>query len=278
MYEHLASARDAVAPRIGATPEIAMVLGSGLGALAREVRDATVIPYAEIPHMPRSSVEGHAGELVVGTLGGRRVAILSGRVHYYEGHGMDAVVFGVRLAALLGIPKLFLTNAAGGVDTDMRPGDLMVIRDHIHTFIPSNPLRGDNDTRLGPRFPDMTEAYDRRMRNLLRDAAEELSIELHIGVYVCVPGPSYETPAEVRMLRNLGADAVGMSTTGECIAARHAGMRVVGLSCITNLAAGLGSSELSHEEVKETAGAASGRLRALVLRFLERLDEAGGEA
>jgi purine-nucleoside phosphorylase len=221
--------------------------------------------------MPTGKVEGHAGELVAGRLGGLPVVMLSGRAHYYEGFSMPEVVFGVRVCRLLGAETLFLTNAAGGLTSELRPGDLMLIRDHIHLLTGDNPLRGPNESRFGTRFPDMTDLYRRHHRDLMARVARANGIDLKSGVYVCVPGPSYETPAEVRMLRLLGADAVGMSTTAEAIAAAHAGMAVVGVSCITNAAAGLGGSALNHDEVKEVAGQASASLQTLAVAFAEAL-------
>lgn len=256
-------------------PACAFVLGSGLGGLAAHVQDAVRISYADIPHMPRGRVVGHAGELIRGRLGALPVVMLSGRAHYYEGFSMSEVVFGVRMCRLLGAETLVLTNAAGGLNMDLRPGNLMLIRDQIHLFVGDNPLRGANDERFGTRFPDMTDLYTRELRQMLRDVASDQSFDLRSGIYVCVPGPSYETPAEVRMLRSLGADAVGMSTTAEAIAARHAGMSVLGISCITNLGAGLGSGELSHDEVKEVADLAGGALQKLALGFAERLAARG---
>ena len=273
-YERLTAARDMVRARIPDEPHVALVLGSGLGGMAGEVEDAVRLPYSEIPGMPVPRVDGHSGTLVAGQLAGRRVMVFSGRSHYYEGHDIDDVVFGVRLARLCGAKILFVTNAAGGINTDLGPGDLMIIRDHIN-FMGINPLRGTNDERLGPRFPDMTHAYEQPLRLLLREAAELEGVQVHSGVYVGVAGPSYETPSEIRMLRKLGADAVGMSTVPEVIAARHMGMRIVGLSCITNLAAGLGGAQiLDHEEVKGVGRRVAGDMRRLLLRFLEILPEA----
>ena len=272
-FDRLARARDAVAPRLPGVPRVAVILGSGLGSLAGEVADAVRIPYGEIPGMPVPKVDGHEGTLVAGTLSGQRVIVFSGRAHYYEGHGIEDVVFGARLARTCGASILLVTNAAGGIDTDLRPGNLMAIRDHIN-LMGVNPLRGPNDERLGPRFPDMTVAWDRELRALLRDAARAEGIPLRAGVYCGLAGPSYETPAEIRMLRGLGADAVGMSTVPEAIAARHMGMRVVGLSCITNLGAGLGAGEiLDHADVKDMGRRVAGDMRRLVLRFLEDLLE-----
>lgn len=272
-FDRLARARDVVAPRLPGVPRVAVILGSGLGSLAGEVDDAVRIPYGEIPGMPVPKVDGHDGTLVAGTLAGQRVIVFAGRAHYYEGHPIEDVVFGARLARTLGASILVVTNAAGGLDTDLRPGNLMAIRDHIN-LMGTNPLRGPNDERLGVRFPDMTVAWDRELRTLLRDAARAEGIPLRSGVYCGLAGPSYETPAEILMLRKLGADAVGMSTVPEAIAARHMGMRVVGLSCITNLGAGLGAGDvLDHADVKEMGRRVAGDMRRLVLRFLADLPE-----
>ncbi len=282
--ERLAHAAGEVQRRAGTeVPAAAIVLGSGLGVLAEQVEGATILPYGEIPGMPTSGVEGHAGKLVAGWLEGQRVLVFSGRVHYYEGWDLPDIVFGVRLARLLGASRLVLTNAAGALHSDLDPGDLMLIRDHIHLLFGLNPLRGPNLDEFGPRFPDMTHVYPLRLRKLFVRAARELAgegivdVPLKSGVYASLPGPSYETPAEVRLLRHLGADAVGMSTTAEAIAARHAGMEVAGVSCISNRAAGLADGTLSHEEVKETAARASQAFVALLCRFVRLLGDRGAE-
>jgi purine-nucleoside phosphorylase len=228
-----------------------MVLGSGFHGVADRVRVETRIPYAKLPGIPRPSVPGHAGELLVGTLEGVEVAILSGRAHFYEGHDLGEVTFAVRTMAAWGIKDLVLTNAAGGINRRFRPGDLMMLKDHIN-FIGANPLRGPAEPGL-TRFLDMSRAYDPELRSLMKKAGKRAGLTLREGVYLAVSGPSYETPAEVRAFGRLGADAVGMSTVAEAIVARQCGMRVAGLSCITNLAAGVGKQELSHHEVLETA-------------------------
>lgn len=238
--------------RLGDTPEVAVVLGSGLGEFAEHLDAAAVVPYGDIPHWPRSGVIGHAGKLVVGRRAGRRVAALSGRAHYYEGHPLEAVTFAVRVMARLGVKALVLTNAAGGINTEFSAGALMTIDDHIN-LLGANPLMGPNDERLGPRFPDMTEVYSRRLRALADEVAAERGLALAHGVYVAVSGPSYETPAEIRFFRGIGADAVGMSTVPEAIVARHMGLEVLGISCITNMAAGVLPQPLHHDEVMETA-------------------------
>lgn len=245
-------AAEAIAYRSPLRPQFAIVLGSGLGALADAVEDAVVVPYHEIPGFPRSTAPSHAGRLIMGRFEGKPVMMFSGRAHLYEGYTPNDVVFGVRLASRLGAEALIVTNAAGGIRTDKEPGSLMVISDHIN-LTGSNPLVGPNDQRTGVRFPDMTNAYDPAMRHLAFQLAAGSGTRVFEGVYLGLLGPSYETPAEIRMARALGADAVGMSTVLEVIAARHLGLRVLGISCITNLAAGLGAGELSEEEVIATA-------------------------
>ncbi|WP_309862432.1 purine-nucleoside phosphorylase [Desmospora profundinema] len=247
----------------GHRPAIGLVLGSGLGVLAQEVTIADVIPYGDIPHFPVSTVEGHAGQLVLGELEGQTVVAMQGRFHYYEGYGLDQVTFPIRVMKELGVETLIVTNAAGGIQVDFSAGDLMLIRDHIN-FMYDNPLMGPNAPKWGVRFPDMSEAYDPSYRQLARRVAEALDIPLQEGVYVGLTGPTYETPAEIRMFRKLGGDAVGMSTVPEVIAARHAGIRVLGLSCISNLAAGMLDQPLSHDEVMETAEQVKPRFIRLV--------------
>jgi purine-nucleoside phosphorylase len=256
--------------RIGPTPDVAIVLGSGLGDFTTTLGDATSIDYREIPHWPAASIVGHAGKLVVGSLGGKRVAALSGRVHYYEGHDLRTVTFATRVLGMLGVKTLVLTNAAGGINLDFDPGTLMVIDDHIN-LLGSNPLVGPNDDRLGPRFPDMSQVYSLRLRTIADDAARAQKSPLAHGVYVAVHGPSYETPAEIRYLRTIGADAVGMSTVPEAIVARHMGMEVLGISCITNMAAGVLPQPLVHDEVMEVARRVRERFGALLRGIVERL-------
>jgi len=267
-YAAVQSAAAFVRERIPSVPEIAIVLGSGLGEFASNVGDATVLPYESIPGWPRSTVVGHAGKLVVGTVRGRQVAVLAGRVHVYEGHAMATVVFATRVMAALGVKTLVLTNAAGGVQTSFSQGALMVIDDHIN-LMGNNPLVGPNDERLGPRFPDMTEVYSKRLRAIADEAAGRIGFRLEHGVYAALLGPSYETPAEIRYLRAIGADAVGMSTAPEAIAARHMGVEVLGISCITNMAAGVLPEPLDHKEVMETAH----RVRHSFMRLLEEIVE-----
>ena len=256
-----------------ARPAVGVILGSGLGAWADRLVRTALIPYEEIPGFPVSSVAGHAGRMVVGDLegpdGAVTVAALQGRVHGYEGWPASEVAFGARVLCLLGVKALVITNAAGGIDPTSRPGDLVRITDQLN-LTGQNPLNGPNDERLGPRFPDMTEPFDRRLAGLLEEAAAAAGVPLKRGVYAGVAGPSYETPAEIRMLKAMGADLVGMSTVHEVIAARHQGVAVAGLSVVTNLASGLGGQPLSHDEVQVVAALASSRLTALLDQFLPR--------
>jgi purine-nucleoside phosphorylase len=268
--DRIDEAAATVRARCGDVPEVAIVLGSGLGAFADSLDEPMIAPYETLPHWPQSSVVGHAGRLVVGYAAGKRVAALSGRVHVYEGHPMTTVVFAVRVMARLGVPSLILTNAAGGINTNFGQGALMVIDDHLN-LMGSNPLIGANDDRMGPRFPDMSEVYSYRLRGTADEAAAAAGIELRHGVYVAVHGPSYETPAEIRAFRTLGADAVGMSTVPEAIAARHMGMEVLGISCITNMAAGVLNQTLVHDEVMETARRVRGSFIALLEGIIARL-------
>ncbi|PAQ16246.1 purine-nucleoside phosphorylase [Bacillus sp. FJAT-42315] len=232
-------------------PKIGLILGSGLGVLAEEIENAVKIPYSEIPDFPVSTVEGHAGQLVFGTLSGKEVVAMQGRFHYYEGYSFDQVTFPVRVMKALGVETVIVTNAAGGVNEAFEPGDLMIITDHIN-MMGGNPLIGPNDNRLGVRFPDMSEAYSRELQQLAKEIANKINLSIQEGVYVGNTGPVYETPAEVRMARTLGGDAVGMSTVPEVIVARHSGMKVLGISCISNMAAGILDQPLAHEEVIET--------------------------
>lgn len=232
-------------------PKIGLILGSGLGVLADEIENAVRTPYDQIPDFPVSTVEGHAGQLVFGTIGGVPVVAMQGRFHYYEGYHFEQVTFPVRVMKELGVQSLIVTNAAGGVNEQFSPGDLMLITDHINNM-GSNPLIGKNDSRLGPRFPDMSQAYSKVWIEKAKTVANKLNIQLQEGVYAGNTGPTYETPAEVRMLRTMGADAVGMSTVPEVIVARHSGLDVLGISCISNMAAGILDQPLNHEEVIET--------------------------
>ena len=250
--------------------DVAVVLGSGLGDFADHLGDAFTIPYADIPHWPASRVIGHAGKLVGGTLAGKHVLALSGRVHVYEGHDMTTVTFAMRALGRLGVPRVILTNAAGGISPNCSRGALMVIDDHIN-LMGDNPLVGANDERYGLRFPDMTHVYSPRLRAITDDVARAQGAPVQHGVYVAVLGPSYETPAEIRAFRLLGGDAVGMSTAPEAIVARHMGMEVLGISCITNAAAGVFPEPLRHEEVMETARLVKGQFIALLEGIIGRL-------
>jgi purine-nucleoside phosphorylase len=252
-------------------PEIGLILGSGLGFLGDEVEGATIVKYAELPGFPVSTVEGHASQLALGYLKKKPVAVMQGRFHYYEGYPMERLTLGVRLLARLGARLLIVTNAAGGIRGDLQPGDLMLITDHIN-LMGSNPLIGPNPDNLGPRFPDMSDAYSRDLRAQAHKIAGGLGIALKEGIYSAMTGPSYETPAEVRMLGRLGADVVGMSTIPEVIAAAHAGVRVLGISCVSNLAAGITDKPLTHAEVKETAGKAKESFSRLVLGLVDKLN------
>lgn len=254
----------------GRCAQVGVVLGSGLGAWADTLEDKVVLPYGDIPHMPRSAVVGHAGNLVFGRLGSVKVACLSGRVHTYEGHAMDKIVFGARLLGLIGCGAVLLTNAAGGIRQGFVPGDLMLLSDHLN-MLGKNPLIGPNVGDLGTRFPDMTEAYTPKVREHAREAAKAAGVTLHEGVYAALLGPSYETPAEIRMLRTLGADAVGMSTVPEVIALGHMGIPTGAISCITNVAAGLGESKLDHSEVEATAKAARAAFISVLSGWVSRV-------
>ncbi len=256
MSENIMSRIDEAAEfirgRINFIPEIAIILGSGLGPLAARVEDPVRLPYGDIPHFRASAVAGHAGELIAGNLSGRRVLVMNGRFHFYEGHSMETVTLPIRVFSRLGIKNLIVTNAAGGIGDSLNPGSIMLISDHLGFMCPS-PLTGPNLDGFGPRFSDMTDVYTPELRELARSVANRLGLSIQEGVYCYFRGPQYETPAEIRAVRALGADAAGMSTVPEAIVARHCGMRILGISLITNKAAGLGGSRLSHEEVGEAA-------------------------
>lgn len=252
-------------------PRIAVVLGSGLGAFADELDSATRIPYARIPNFPRSTAIGHAGQLVIGKSSGVPVAVMQGRVHLYEGYLPAEVIFPMRVFARLEVCAVVITNAAGGINVSLKPGNLVILRDHIN-LLGRNPLTGPNDERFGPRFPDMSEAYSKPFRAIAIEEERRLGIDMHEGVYAAVPGPSYETPAEIRYLRAMGADVVGMSTVPGVIAARHMGMRVLGISCVTNMAAGVLDKPLDHDEVLETGKRVSGQFIGLLRAVLPRLE------
>ena len=269
-YDEAVEAATWLRARVRETPQVGVVLGSGLGAFADRVEDARRFDYRDIPHWPPAAVVGHAGTLVAGRVQDRPVVVLAGRAHVYEGHDLRTVTFPVRVLGVLGVRTLLLTNAAGGVNTSFAQGALMVVDDHLN-LMGSNPLIGPNDDRFGLRFPDMTEVYSRRLRGLADAAAAEAGITIAHGVYAALHGPSYETPAEIRYLRTIGADAVGMSTVPEAIAARHMGIEVLGISCITNMAAGVLPKPLDHNEVMATARRVAGEFIMLLEGVIGRL-------
>jgi purine-nucleoside phosphorylase len=268
-FDRVEEAASFLRERLRDIPRIAVVLGSGLGAFADRLDGARRVPYSEIPHWPGSTVVGHAGTLVCGASAGRTVLTLAGRAHFYEGHGMPTVTFATRVLGRLGVKTLVLTNAAGGINTSFTPGTLMVIDDHIN-LMGSNPLVGPNDDRFGVRFPDMTSVYAPRLRAIADEAATAAGVGVRHGIYVGLHGPSYETPAEIRFLRTIGADAVGMSTVPEAIVARHMGLEVLGISCITNPAAGVLPEPLRHDEVMEVADRVSEEFMALLEAIVAR--------
>lgn len=283
-YENTVEAAEFIKSKYDKEIKTAIVLGSGLGAFADDLENAVKIPYEEIPHFARSTVEGHAGQLVLGEVEGIPIAVQQGRFHYYEGYEMPQVMFPVRTFGALGIKKLILTNAAGSVRTSMKPGTLMLIRDHIN-LMGINPLRGANDERFGARFPDMTNVYCTEFQEIAHTEARQMEIErvekglekerrqfLRRGVYCALSGPTYETPAEIRMMRIMGADAVGMSTVPEAIAARHLGIKVLGISCITNMAAGMSDDIIHHAEVMETGAKVAGIFKELLKRVILKLN------
>lgn len=272
MYEKLMNCVNAVRKKIIFQPEVALILGSGLGDYAREMEVEESIEYSEIEGFPVSTVAGHQGRFLFGYVNGVKVVAMQGRVHYYEGYPMSDVVLPVRLMGMLGAKTVILTNAAGGVNVNFQPGDLMMITDHIATAVPS-PLIGPNPEELGTRFPDMSQVYDRELRALIRQAARNVGITIQQGVYVQFTGPNYETPAEIRMCRTLGGDAVGMSTACEAMAARHMGLKVCGISCITNLAAGMSNQPLNHKEVQETADRVAEEFKYLVTETIRLIGE-----
>lgn len=276
--EQIEEAAALIRNRIGGqAPEIGLVLGSGLGDLAEEVEDATAIPFGEIPHFPISTVEGHAGRFVVGKLEGKTVIVMQGRFHYYEGYSMRQVVLPVYVMKSLGIRTVIMTNAAGGMNRAFRPGDLMLICDHIN-MTGNHPLIGKNDPDLGPRFPDMSEAYNKSFRALAHRLSSQIrgidgdALELQEGVYCGISGPSYMTPAELTMLSRVGGDAVGMSTVSEVIAARHCGLEVLGISCITDMAIGEELEPLTHEQVVDVANRTKPKFAALVKAFVREVE------
>jgi purine-nucleoside phosphorylase len=266
LYERAEHAARVIRSRTTETPRVAIVLGSGLGAFADDFEDAVGISYEEIPGFSRSTAQGHAGKLVVGTVDSVPVAAMQGRVHFYEGYSLEQVTFPIRVFKLLGIKTLILTNAAGGVNVQLSQGALMVLTDHLN-LMGDNPLRGVNDERFGPRFPDLTAVYAPELQAMAMEEARGLNVEIRRGIYAALSGPSYETPAEIHLMRNLGADAVGMSTVPEAIVARHMGIEVLGISCITNMAAGISDEPINHEEVMATGD----RVRATFTQLLRRV-------
>lgn len=264
--EKLSEARRYLVEKINVLPEMGIILGSGLGGFAEIIEDKVSIPYRDIPNFPVSTVEGHKGELVFGKVHGKPIVAMQGRFHYYEGYNMQEVTFPVRVMQVLGVTGLIVTNAAGGINSTFRPGDLVLIKDHIN-MMGDNPLKGANLSNLGPRFPDLSEGYDLEWRQKAMPIAREVGIHPQEGVYAAMSGPSYESPAEIRFLRTIGADLVGMSTVPEVIVANHGGMRVLGISCVTNMAAGILPQRLSHSEVMETAE----RIEKQFVRFVQAL-------
>lgn len=270
IFDKIQESAEFINSKTTVKPKIGLILGSGLGVLADEIEEAVKIKYNEIPNFPVSTVEGHAGQLVVGSLQGKDVVAMQGRFHYYEGYTQQEITFPVRVMKALGVDTIIVTNAAGGANIDFKPGDLMVIKDHIN-LSGNNPLIGSNDNRLGPRFPDMSTAYKPNFVQLVKDCAKELDMEIQEGVYAFFSGPTYETPAEVKMARILGADAVGMSTAPEVIVASHSGMDVIGISCITNMAAGILDQPLNHEEVIETTQKVKAEFLSLVKTVVNKI-------
>ena len=266
LYERAEHATRVIRSRISVEPRIALVLGSGLGSFADDFEEAVGIPYEDIPGFVRSTAQGHAGRLVIGKIDSVPVLAMQGRVHYYEGYSLEEVTFPVRTFGLLGVKTLVLTNAAGGINVQLTQGALMVISDHLN-LMGVNPLRGANDERFGPRFPDMSAVYSPELQELVVDEAKAIGVEVRRGIYTALSGPSCETPSEIHLLRNLGADAVGMSTVPEAIVARHMGLEVLGISCITNMAAGISDAPINHEEVMETGN----RVRETFAQLLRRV-------
>lgn len=270
LYARASEAARLIRTRTAAEVAVAIVLGSGLGAFAGDLTEATEIPYDDIPGFARATVEGHAGRLVIGRAGEVTVAVMQGRFHFYEGYSLPDVTFPIRVLKLLGVRTLVLTNAAGSLNVEFTPGSLMVITDHLN-LLGDNPLRGDNDERFGPRFPDLSTVYAPELQNIVIEEGSAMGIELRRGVYAALAGPSYETPAEIHMVRALGADAVGMSTVPEAIVARHMGMNVIGISCITNLAAGVSNRPIDHSQVMQIGERVRGSFTELLRRVVKRL-------
>jgi purine-nucleoside phosphorylase len=283
-HENAVEAAEFISSKYPHEIKTAVVLGSGLGAFADELENSVRVSYEDIPHFVRSTVEGHSGQLVLGEIEGKQIAVQQGRFHFYEGYSMEQVMFPMRAFGRMGIENVILTNAAGSLNTDIRPGELMLISDHMNCM-GTNPLRGPNDERFGPRFPDLTNVYTTELQTLAHEAAEAIAHErfengidkekrdlLKRGIYCALSGPTYETPAEVRLYRSFGADAVGMSTVPDAIAARHQGMKVLGISCITNMAAGMEEGEIDHSHVMATGEQVADIFKALLRRILSRID------
>ena len=270
LYERAEHAARTIRARVKQEPRVAVVLGSGLGGFADDFEDAVAIPYEDIPGFVRSTAQGHAGRLVVGRIDQVPILAMQGRVHYYEGYSMEEVTFAIRTFKLLGIKTLLLTNAAGGINVQLSQGALMVISDHLN-LMGVNPLRGANDERFGPRFPDMSAVYSPALQEIVVEEARVLGIELRRGIYAALSGPNYETPSEIHLLRNCGADAVGMSTVPEAIVARQMDMEVLGISCITNMAAGISDEPINHDEVMETGNRVRSSFTQLLRRVVSRL-------
>lgn len=270
LHTRAEEAATSIRAAVAEPPRVAVVLGSGLNELADRLAEGATIPYERIPHFPRPTVVGHQGKVIVGNIQRVPVLMLQGRFHYYEGHDLETVTFPVRVLQRLGVETLILTAATGGIRADLRPGDLVVLSDHLN-LLGVNPLRGPNDDRLGTRFPDMSEVYSARLRTIAREEADRLTIPLTEGIYAAMPGPSYETPAEIRMLRTLGADVVGMSTVPEAIVARHAGMEVMGIALVSNAAAGVLGTPITHAEVLEAGRKAGPMLAVLIERIIGRM-------
>ena len=269
-FEKIMESVEFIKTKLKEMPQVGCILGSGLGDLADKIEDRVVIKYSDIKNMPQSTVVGHAGQFVFGKLNNKNVVMMQGRFHYYEGNKMEALALPVYIMKFLGVTSVIVTNAAGGVNTDYKPGDLMIIKDHINMAF-NNPLMGSNDDKIGVRFPDMSEAYNRKLVTLAKDCAKDLKIEVQEGNYLMMSGPCYETPAEIKMARILGGDAVGMSTVPEVIAANHCGLKVLGISCITNMAAGILDQPLNHEEVIETSTRVKGEFTSLVTEIIGRI-------
>lgn len=270
MFDKIAKTAQFIHERHGKNIQIGIILGSGLGNFVERIQNPNIIPYCEIPGFHETTVEGHEGRLLLGEIEGKNIAVLQGRIHAYEGYPMEQIVFPTRVLSALGVEQLILTNAAGGVNLEFNPGDLVKIEDHIN-MMGQNPLIGPNNSEFGPRFPDMTNPYNETLRNLADETAREYGFEIKSGVYAAVLGPTYETKAEVKMIRTLGADMVGMSTVPECIAAHHLGVQVMGLSCITNMAAGVENKELKHEEIKVEAKKVMDKFSNLLCGIIKRV-------